>query len=95
MSENNKGLEQMPNKKKPDQSNDWVAAGILGLILFLTIAGSPGVIERTEKNDTVPTKNIEKTNTTINTPDTQRVERGASLFDTTFLFLKRTIENKR
>ena len=86
-------FEKMPDKKKQDQSNDWLAACIMGLILVLGIVSSPTTKSKTKQNDSI--QNTEQTNTIINTPDTQLVEQNASVFDTTFLFFKRMYEKNR
>jgi len=90
MSEDDKRLEKVPtrNKKDTNKSSDGIALGIALFALVMIIVNPTNQKQHKDNNTGTYKDTTEKI-------DTVAVEQSPSAFDTTLLFLKRTIENQR
>lgn len=82
-------------KTRTNKSNDWMAAGIVILLLIFTVTKTPDTSTQNTLPDQTQPNNFEKIESVSLDADTQRVEQGTSIFDTGFLFLKRFYEKQR
>lgn len=95
MSQDTDKFQEPANKPKANKSSDGFTAGLVVAFLIMIVVNTSTGPNKNDIQNNKQDINIGVVDTIVNTPDTQSIEQGASIFDTTFLFLKRMYEKNR